>query len=312
MPTHACSHSFTWRGAATRLDLRETTSPIIPLPSEQRRTSHRVSKICLKPRFSSRLTECPPKCTTNLDATLQQRALTVCSSSELSVAVSSNSKAVKVKVCGVTSPEDAALATKEGAFFVGMILWPRAKRSVSQAVASEIAKVARAGGAEPVAVFVDEDADAIMSVCTATTVRVAQLHGEPARASLPKLLKSGLSLIYVMHADKDGRILTPVPEELASASREGRPLVDWLLIDGAVGGSGESYDWRNLQPPVGISKNGWLLAGGLNPSNVALAASIAKPDVVDVSSGVAGPDGVRKDPARIVAFFDAVRGTSPA
>ncbi len=57
------------------------------------------------------------------------------------------------------------------------------------------------------------------------------------------------------------------------------------------GGSGQALDWTQLKPPVELSKNGWLLAGGLKPGNVAMAAELAKPNGVDVSSGVCGPDG---------------------
>jgi phosphoribosylanthranilate isomerase len=65
-----------------------------------------------------------------------------------------------IKVCGVTRPEDALHAAQSGASLVGLILWPGSKRSVTDAgLAREIAAAAREGGAEPVAVFVDENAE---------------------------------------------------------------------------------------------------------------------------------------------------------
>lgn len=54
------------------------------------------------------------------------------------------------------------------------------------------------------------------------------------------------------------------------------------------------------------SKRGWLLAGGLRPENVSEAVAALRPDGVDVSSGICGPDGLRKDPARISAFLSSV------
>ncbi len=67
-----------------------------------------------------------------------------------------------VKVCGVTNVEDAILAAEAGANLIGMILWPKANRSITPAVAKEIAAEARKRGAEPVAVFVDENASTII------------------------------------------------------------------------------------------------------------------------------------------------------
>lgn len=74
--------------------------------------------------------------------------------------------------------------------------------------------------------------------------------------------------------------------------------------------SGEKFDWTNFQTPSMRSKGGWLLAGGLTPDNVALAVSLVRPDAVDVSSGIAGPDGICKDPARIKEFIKAVQSQS--
>jgi hypothetical protein len=82
---------------------------------------------------------------------------------------------------------------------------------------------------------------------------------------------------------------------------------DWLLVDGMKAGSGEVFDWRGLQQPTGLAANGWFLAGGLEPNNVAEALRIASPTGVDVSSGVTFPDGLRKDPARVRAFIKAVQ-----
>jgi len=65
-----------------------------------------------------------------------------------------------IKICGVTTPEDATLAAAAGATYIGMILWPKSKRSISLEVAATVAAAAKAGGAIPVGVFVDESAEA--------------------------------------------------------------------------------------------------------------------------------------------------------
>ena len=87
---------------------------------------------------------------------------------------------------------------------------------------------------------------------------------------------------------------------------------DWLLVDGLKGGSGQALDWGRLRAPTEASRCGWMLAGGLAPDNVAEAVRKLAPTVVDVSSGVAGPDGVVKDAARTHAFMQAAQSIRQA
>ena len=69
-----------------------------------------------------------------------------------------------MKVCGVTNPEDALFAAKNGADYIGMIIWPNAKRSVNAEMAKQVAEASREGGAEPVGVFVSENAEEVMQL----------------------------------------------------------------------------------------------------------------------------------------------------
>jgi len=200
-----------------------------------------------------------------------------------------------VKVCGVVSPQDASFATSLGADFIGMIMWPKAKRSVATETASQIAAVARESGAQAVGVFVDEDATTIAQRCADAGIDIAQLHGDGARASLPQLPES-LKVIYVMHANGEGEIQTVAPSR----------AVDWVLVDGMKGGSGETFSWTSLRVPLDAATQGWLLAGGLVPGNVAEAIQTARPTGVDVSSGVAGPDGLKKDSEKVAEFIKGV------
>ena len=85
--------------------------------------------------------------------------------------------------------------------------------------------------------------------------------------------------------------------------------IQWLLLDGMTGGSGEQLDWCALRPPKNIAGSGWLLAGGLTAGNVAEAIRAARPTAVDVASGVCGPDGIAKDSEKLQAFIQAVRET---
>lgn len=218
-----------------------------------------------------------------------------------------------IKICGVTTPEDAILAASSGANYIGMILWPKAKRSIPTDTAQAIAAAARQHNAIPVGVFVDEDAETIVRVCKDAKVDVAQLHGDGARRSLLHLPPS-LSVIYVMHADVHGNLCTPLPSELLpstlsdSPKRQEMPLVDYILLDSLQGGSGEKFDWNAVTPPpTQETRRGWLLAGGLSPDNVSNAVRIALPNGVDVSSGVCGPDGLRKDENKVKGYIQNAR-----
>eukprot|EP00890_Picochlorum_soloecismus_P001641 jgi/Picsp_1/2478/NSC_00711-R1_phosphoribosylanthranilate isomerase len=198
-----------------------------------------------------------------------------------------------VKICGVVSKQDAAFAASKGADFIGMILWPKAGRSVSLETAKSIAHEAIINGSTPVGVFVDEDADMIDSISKEIGISTVQLHGDEARKSF-KNLPERLRVIYVVHANSDGEIQTEIPDLV-----DRRP--DWFLVDSLKGGSGSKFDWQNVKPPKG-SHFGWLLAGGITDENVTSAIKIAQPDGVDVSSGVCDAGGLRKDPAKMLAY----------
>lgn len=178
-----------------------------------------------------------------------------------------------------------------------MILWPHAKRSISVEQAREISSLVTKQGAAAVAVFVNENAQEITRVCDQAGIHIAQLHGDGSRAAIVDLPKD-LKTVYVMNVDESGNVCCPPPPRVA----------DWILLDSMQGGSGKTLNWENLRVNWEImSECGWILAGGLNPDNVVEAITVATPTGVDVSSGVCGPDGLRKDVKLMEEFIQRAK-----
>ena len=195
---------------------------------------------------------------------------------------------MKIKICGVTDPDDAALAAQLGADYIGIILSPLSKRCVSIAQARDIAAATHAAAATPVVVFVDENANSIIALTDAIGCNTVQLHGDGSRKALPQLIRYFL-LIAVNHDEAT----TPLPGHAI-------PLFDTPKDEAA-----NTIDWHTLTPPRGKP---WALAGGLTPDNVAVAVALLQPPIVDVCSGVEIRGTVRKDPTLVNQFIAEAKG----
>lgn len=207
---------------------------------------------------------------------------------------------MRVKICGLRSRADAAAAVASGAFYGGLVFFPRSPRHltladarwVTQAMPEHLIRVALTVDAE------DADFEAILEV---VRFDMLQLHGHETpervatirqRFGLPVMKAVGIA------AEED----LAVVDDYAS-------VVDMLLIDarplaGAAvpGGNGVAFDWRLIQGrrwPVP-----WMLAGGLTSANVAEAVRLTGADQVDVSSGVESAPGL-KSPRLISDFVRA-------
>ena len=209
-----------------------------------------------------------------------------------------------VKFCGLTRPEDAREAARIGAAYVGAI-FAGGPRHVTPERARDIFRAA-AGGPAFVGVFGADDVDAIASGATAAGAGVLQLHGDPRAADVRAArARFGGRIWAVVRAR--GSVLPEWTEELFHEA-------DAVLLDAHVrdrlGGTGVTLEWGALAESVAAvrGRTPLVLAGGLNPGNVARAVHLLAPDVVDVSSGVESAPGI-KDHARMRAFFDAAQGT---
>lgn len=208
----------------------------------------------------------------------------------------------RIKVCGVTLPDDAARVAAAGVDFIGFNFWPKSKRYVMPERAPMLSAVARGtGAAKLVGVFVDPDVEDVLAITGAVDLDIIQLHGDED----PDLV-SRISLA----------VYRPVWKAIPVASRRDIEHLDvWpveaILLDAPTpgrGGAGAKFDWslareaRQRYPKLNI-----VLAGGLDRENVATAIQTVEPWAVDVASGVEAGPGI-KDATKLAAFLAAVRG----
>ena len=197
---------------------------------------------------------------------------------------------IRVKICGVTTVEDAVLAAELGASAIGMVFWPGSPRCIDPARAKAIVK-ALPPFVAAVGVFVNQTGDA-SAIATDVGLSAVQLHGD----ETPDTYRLCSHHVIKAIAVRDGS----AAEAVAAV-----PDTAGVLLDAhdAVkrGGTGQTIDWSLAatiarQRPV-------ILSGGLNGLNVVDAIEAVRPAAIDVSSGVESAPG-KKDPAKLRALFD--------
>jgi len=199
-----------------------------------------------------------------------------------------------VKICGVTTPEDAALAVGAGADAIGVNLWPGSKRHVTPEAARDVLAGVPSGVLK-VGVFVDAAFEEVERRVDELGLDRVQLHGDESAAHFGRL---DARLIRVVR----------VRDESSFEQEAGWSPALWLydaFVDG-FGGGGVPAPWPLI---AARARRPFLLAGGLTPDNVAAAIAATRPDGVDVASGVESSPR-RKDPAKVAAFIAAARGAA--
>lgn len=203
---------------------------------------------------------------------------------------------IRVKICGLTNLEDARLAVDAGAHAVGFVFAPGTPRFVS---AVQVAAWVRQlpPFVSRVALFVNAGVETVREVIRVTGIETVQFHGDEP----PEYCRLFQSEVRVLKAL---RVRGPeILEQLESYENS----VDSILLDawvpGAHGGTGARFDWDLAVEARGRVRS-LVLAGGLNPENVADAVRGVRPHAVDVSSGVEHSQG-KKDPDRMRRFVRA-------
>ncbi len=201
---------------------------------------------------------------------------------------------IRVKICGVTSAEDAELAASLGATAVGMVFWSGSPRAVDVERAKLIA-LALPTFVTAVGVFVDQSVDEVSAIADAVKLDAIQLHGHENASDYAAL---GRRLIKSV----------AVRDRSAEAEADRVPARATVLLDAhdplRRGGTGQTIDWTVAATIA--RRRPVILSGGLTPETVDAAVRAVRPYAIDVSSGVESSPG-RKDPTKLRAFFAALR-----
>ena len=196
---------------------------------------------------------------------------------------------MKIKICGLTRPEDTACVNRLLPDYIGFVCWPGSRRFVSEEQAARL-KAALSPEIRAVGVFVDAPVEEITALLQKGVIDMAQLHGEESEEDVCRIRE--LTGKPVIRAVKVG-CRRDVEEWQGSAA-------DYLLFDSGMG-SGRTFDW-NLLKEV---KRPYFLAGGLGADNLEQVLAQVQPYGVDLSSSV--ETGGYKDPQKMRRVMEVIR-----
>ncbi|MBI5846188.1 MAG: phosphoribosylanthranilate isomerase [Deltaproteobacteria bacterium] len=210
------------------------------------------------------------------------------------------SERVQVKICGITTPEDALMCAGFGADAVGLVFYPKSPRFVTDGQARAVTD-ALPPSVAAVGVFVNETAQSVLAHARTSGIEWAQLHGQEPPETVDELRASGIRVIKVLFINRAPNFID------AALYRPDAFLME--CAEGALpGGNAKTWDWTEALGVTGEVP--MILAGGLSAENAAFAATGAKADALDASSALESAYG-KKDEKRVRAFMDAIRALPP-
>ncbi|NEQ29286.1 MAG: phosphoribosylanthranilate isomerase [Microcoleus sp. SIO2G3] len=210
------------------------------------------------------------------------------------------SRPTRIKICGVTQPDQGEAVAQLGADAIGFMCVRQSPRYITLEQIRAIVERLTVP-IDRVGVFANETIDSIAATVEQANLNVVQLHGSEDQQFCQQL-RSRLPAVGLIKAFRLRTI-----EQLAEI-RAYQDAIDTVLLDAyvphALGGTGQRLDWQSLQS-VKFDRP-WFLAGGITPDNVLTALSLLQPDGVDLSSGVETAPGI-KDLAKVKRLFERLQ-----
>ncbi len=202
-----------------------------------------------------------------------------------------------MKICGLTTLEDATLAVEAGAWALGVILWPGSPRACTLEEAAAIGATYRRQ-VEVCGVFVDATLDEVALAVDVAKLTIVQLHGDEGPVYCTEVARRTGAKVM-----KAARVGSRSDIQAMERYRTDLHLLD-TRVEGQPGGTGETFDWGLTK--LRMSRVPLVMSGGLQADNVAAAMEATRPYAVDVASGTEAAPGI-KDPELVSAFVAAVR-----
>ena len=219
---------------------------------------------------------------------------------------------LRVKICGLSRPDDATAAADAGADYLGMVFVPERRRRIASDAAREIVAAVRSRprpAPQMVGLFADQPLSEVNAGIARCGLDAAQLCGQETPEYAAAVACPVIKVVHVPASSQAPRDVPALAARIQEYAEAGCLVTLDRLVEGLQGGTGQSFD---LEVAAALARRGasFLLAGGLTPANVGRAISRVRPWGVDVSSGVETLG--RKDRGKIRRFIANARQADAA